>query len=95
MKDPTCLGDYTTDGLLLSFCPECGKMLPFLEYPEGDNTKKLSFGDKRKIGTVYAKKHNLDYKKVYTIVKSLSQCNDEETFIKNLEFDLKVAFDIY
>ncbi len=94
VKDPSCMGDYTIDGKLLSFCPECGKMLPYLEQSSDSNFKDLSNGEKRKIGTSYAKKHNLDYKKVNEIVKTLYPVTDNQIFLDSLKFDLKVIFNV-
>ena len=96
LKDPCNSGDYTTEGKLQRFCPDCGQMLPFLPSIRiGLRVKPtMSNGTKRKIGVILAKKHQLDYRQISSLVKSLRNLDEEKDFLSVLSSKLKEEFDL-
>ena len=72
------------DGVLLSFCPVCGWMLPLLD---GVDVEILSNTQKKKLGVQFAKTHHLDYKKVNDVVRKISE-KDKEVFLATLSVTL-------
>ena len=90
MKDPLCGGDYTIEGKLLSFCPDCGSMLPYLDTVDLLEPERLpSKTQRRKIGVRIAKKYNLNYKEVHRVVQEI-----QGDFKESLKFRLRLIFDV-
>lgn len=87
------MGDYTVEGKLLSFCPVCGGMLPPLEVDLLFEKEEISRTQMKQIGVQTAKKLNLDYKLVYSIVKNMYGKNKDE-FADSFCFRLKVEFGV-
>jgi len=90
LKDPWCGGDYTYEGKLLSFCPICGGMLPYLDTIDLPEKKPLSTSKKREIGVKIAKTHDLDYKAMYKTIKEI----DGEDFVEALCFRVRLVFGV-
>jgi hypothetical protein len=92
LKDPTCLGDYTGDGVLLRYCPECGKMYPYLNIVYTKKTG-LSKRMKKRIGIRIAKAHNLDYRVMDFLVKSTTG-EDKSYFASTLSEKILTTFNM-
>ena len=90
MKDPLCGGDYTVEGKLLSFCPDCGDMLPFLDMADPPERLTVTRAQKREIGVKLAKIHNLDYKEMYRLVQEI----DGDDFEESLRFRMRLVFGV-
>ena len=90
LKDPWCGGDYTVEGKLLSFCPICGSMLPYLDVIDLPEKQSLSISKKKKIGVTIAKTHNLNYKEMYQTIKEIG----EDDFAESLHFRLRLVFGV-
>lgn len=90
LKDPSCGGDYTVEGKLMSYCPECGGMLPYLESFEPEELPSLSPKQRRVVGTKIAQIHQLDFREMYQTVKEING----DDFAESLQFRLRLIFDV-
>lgn len=84
IKNPYCNGDYTADGVLLRYCPDCGQMFPYLDtYP----VEKPEFDryTMRMAGVAVATKYKLSYREMNSLTKSLSSENFIFDFIENVK----------
>ena len=92
LKDPSNLGDYHA-GALLRYCPECGRMLPFLSI-DYEIKNELSNNQKRRFGTRIAKIKNLDYAVMSFIIKDLRRINSKKEFFERFKTEVKKNFEI-
>ena len=91
LKDPNCSGDYSVEGKLLSFCPDCGCMLPYLDVIDlPDKKPSLSQTQKRKIGVRIAKTHGLDFKEMYNTIRNING----DGFVETLCFRIRLVFNV-
>ena len=90
-KNPDNGGDYTLEGHLLSFCPECGYMYP--ELARDPNYKELSNHDKKMIGVRIAKRYKLDYKVTKDLVDD-TEAKQPEKFVNLLVDRIETTFDL-
>jgi predicted house-cleaning noncanonical NTP pyrophosphatase (MazG superfamily) len=90
-KNPENGGDYTIEGHLLSFCPECGYMYP--ELSRDPNYKELSNREKRTIGIRLTKQYDLDYKVTKDLVDDTDE-RQQDKFVEKLVDRIETTFDV-
>lgn len=93
LKDPSKLGDYNEDGILLGFCPSCGYMFPVRKTP-GVSAFRLSNKAKGRTLTRIAKVNQLDYRIMGDIAVSLRDVKDRSEFISKASEGIKSVFGI-
>lgn len=76
LKDYTISGDYDEDGVLLSFCPKCGRMY----------TIKFSQSTRKIIAIRLAMRCNLDFSETKKVVSEAPK----ERFIDYIVEDLRI-----
>lgn len=77
----------------MRYCPVCGQMFPYLNVVFKER-KRLSNNVKKRTGTRLAGEHNLDYKVVSALIKTIEESEDKKSFAHQLSDKINAVFNI-